>query len=58
VSPGDAQALADEIRALIGDTDRLRSLAAAGRARFEKDYGERPLAADLARYIREVTLTS
>jgi glycosyltransferase involved in cell wall biosynthesis len=58
VPPGDAQALADEIRALIGDTDRLRSLAAAGRARFEKDYGERPLAADLARYIREVTLTS
>jgi glycosyltransferase involved in cell wall biosynthesis len=63
VPAGNAQLLAREIRALLADPDRLDSLAAAGHARYVRDYSEETLAKLLAGYVeglasRRATATS
>ncbi len=55
VAPGNAQALAHEIRTLLADPARLASLAAAGHERYRRDYSEEALAKLLAGYINELT---
>ncbi len=55
VPPGDPEALAAAVRRLLRDPAELARLAAAGRARFQRDYSRpalgRLLAADLAELI-------
>jgi glycosyltransferase involved in cell wall biosynthesis len=54
VPAGDPEALAEAIRELLCDEDRLTQLAAAGHARFERDYSEPALAHTLARHLDEL----
>ena len=63
VPTGNAQALAQEIRALLADPARLASLAAAGHERYRQDYSEAALGRLLAGYVdglvgRRATATS
>jgi glycosyltransferase involved in cell wall biosynthesis len=54
VPAGDAEALATTVRSLLGDPRRLAELAAAGRARFERDYSEAALARILADHLSDL----
>jgi glycosyltransferase involved in cell wall biosynthesis len=56
VEPGNPEALASTIRRLLGDPAELARLAAAGRARFERDYSRRALGRLLARHLAELGL--
>jgi glycosyltransferase involved in cell wall biosynthesis len=63
VPTGNAQLLAQEIRALLADPARLASLAAAGHERYREEYSEEALGRLLAGYIdglvgRRATATS
>ena len=53
VSPGDPPALAAAIHELLGDEARLAALAAAGHARYLRDYSEAALSRALATYLSE-----
>lgn len=54
VPVGDPEQLARALRELLAAPDRLAELGAAGRARFERDYAEAPLARMLAGYLNEI----
>ena len=54
VPPGDAQALADAIRALLTDRARSTRLAAAGRDLVEREHSASAMAAATARLYEEV----
>jgi glycosyltransferase involved in cell wall biosynthesis len=54
VPPGDPEALAAKIENLLASPTRLAELAAAGRARFERDYSEAALARRLRGYVDEL----
>jgi glycosyltransferase involved in cell wall biosynthesis len=54
VPAGDPQALAGEIRSLLGDPARLDELAAAGHARYVREYSEQALGKLLAGYVEEL----
>jgi glycosyltransferase involved in cell wall biosynthesis len=56
VEPGNADALAATIRRLLDDPAELERLAAAGRARFERDYSRPALGRLLARHLAELEL--
>jgi glycosyltransferase involved in cell wall biosynthesis len=56
VRAGDAPALAIAIRELLGDTERLESLASAGHARYERDYSEPALGRQLTSIVDELTV--
>jgi len=53
VPPGDPEALAEAIAALADDPARTEALAAAGHARFRRDYRGEVLAGELDRHLRE-----
>jgi glycosyltransferase involved in cell wall biosynthesis len=54
VPAGDPEALANAVRQLFYDEDRLAQLAKAGHARFERDYSESALAQTLAHHLDEL----
>ncbi len=54
VPPDDPAALADTLRAALGDNASTRALAAAGRARFERDFAEAPVLAQWRRFLATV----
>jgi glycosyltransferase involved in cell wall biosynthesis len=54
VRPGDPDALAAAIRELLADEARLADLAAAGHARYGRDYGEAALTRMLSEYVTEL----
>jgi glycosyltransferase involved in cell wall biosynthesis len=54
VPPGDPEALAEKIESLLASPARLVELAAAGRARFERDYSEVTLGRQLCSYVDEL----
>lgn len=54
VPVGDADALAVAIRALRSDPDRRERMAAAGHARFQRDYAERALSTRLLAVLEEM----
>jgi glycosyltransferase involved in cell wall biosynthesis len=54
VAPGDPEALAEKIRDLFADPSRLEELAAAGHARFRRDYSEVALGCLLRGYVEEL----
>jgi glycosyltransferase involved in cell wall biosynthesis len=56
VAPGDPEALASAIRRILEDRRELARLAAAGRARFERDYSRPALGRLLARHLAELGL--
>jgi glycosyltransferase involved in cell wall biosynthesis len=58
VPPGDPEALAQKIRELLADPARLARLAAAGKARYERDYSESALSELLGGYVRELLPTA
>jgi glycosyltransferase involved in cell wall biosynthesis len=55
VPPGDPDKLAAALRELLADDVRLRSLAAAGHARFVRDYSESALSKLLSEYVTELS---
>jgi len=53
--PVDApEPMAEAIRALLGDPERAARLAAAGRARFERDFAEAPVLAQWREFLHKV----
>ena len=56
VDPGNPKALASTIRRLLDHPAELERLAAAGRARFERDYSRPALGRLLARHLAELGL--
>lgn len=54
VPPGDSQALAAKVEALLANPARLDELSSAGRRRFERDYSEAALSRQLRGYIEEL----
>jgi glycosyltransferase involved in cell wall biosynthesis len=56
VEPGDPEKLGAAVRRLLADPAELARLAAAGRARFERDYSRQALARLLARHLSELGL--
>ena len=54
VPPGDPTALAEAIRSLVEDPVRAASIAAAGHARYRRDYSEEALTVLLSRHLREL----
>jgi glycosyltransferase involved in cell wall biosynthesis len=56
VEPGNPEALAVAVRRLLADPDELARLAAAGRARFEREYSRPALGRLLARHLTELGL--
>lgn len=52
---GDPAALAAAVRELLADPARLDAIAAAGRARYERDYSEAAIAARLADILAAAT---
>jgi glycosyltransferase involved in cell wall biosynthesis len=54
VPPGDPEALADALAALVADPERRARLASAGRRRFEERFGAEPFVAALAAAYAEV----
>ena len=55
VEPGNPEALATAVHRLLGDPAELERLAAAGRARFERDYSRPALGRLLRGYVDELT---
>jgi len=51
VPPGDGAALAEAIAALLGDAERRRRLADAGRRHMERHFDQRTNGAELARRL-------
>jgi glycosyltransferase involved in cell wall biosynthesis len=56
VESGNPEALAESIRRLLADPVELARLAAAGRARFDRDYSRPALGLLLARHLSELGL--
>jgi glycosyltransferase involved in cell wall biosynthesis len=51
---GDPDALAAAIRSIRDDPEERERVAAAGHARFQRDYGERALAERLRKHLVEL----